>query len=205
MSLPQGAASAAPCGPNSPTWKRLLRRAACAKFSASRIRHFPPRHRFQHPGSSSSPCVPAGRRGHASCWGRGGGDASGRRQKDIAGPKRAARRALPRNRPFTIPPSLLIHSIPRAEGWQSPVDCDGLENRWGFTPPGGSNPSPSASSVQSPGGTIESRRGFCVLPGDGVPWMFRRAALFSDPLHSGVFRGYHGGNSVRTCLMSGVV
>ena len=31
------------------------------------------------------------------------------------------------------------------EGWQSLADCTGLENQQGFTPFGGSNPSPSAS------------------------------------------------------------
>ena len=30
------------------------------------------------------------------------------------------------------------------EGWQSLAECTGLENQQGFTPFGGSNPSPSA-------------------------------------------------------------
>ena len=36
------------------------------------------------------------------------------------------------------------------EGWQSLAECTGLENQQGFTPFGGSNPSPSALFYKNP-------------------------------------------------------
>ena len=40
--------------------------------------------------------------------------------------------------------SIFVCYISHLEGWQSLAECTGLENQQGFTPFGGSNPSPSA-------------------------------------------------------------
>ncbi len=40
-----------------------------------------------------------------------------------------------------------IPPLPCVEGWQSLVDCTGLESRWSFTRPVGSNPTPSCGRV----------------------------------------------------------